>query len=259
MVIAPKYKGFLIDLDGVLFVGDTPIPRAAETISILKSRDIPCRFVTNTTTKSIRTMMTHLRALQLPINEDELITTPRAARHLLDRLGNPPCYFCVNDDVLRDFADIPQTETAPRHVVIGDIDNRWDYDLMNRLFRMVIGGADIIALHKGRYWHEADGLRIDIGAFVSGLEYVTGKTAHVVGKPSPDFYNAALESLGLSAPDVAMVGDDIESDIGGAQNCGLKGILVKTGKYRADLVAASKIQPAHILDSITDLLKLIGR
>jgi HAD superfamily hydrolase (TIGR01458 family) len=259
MVIAPKYKGFLIDLDGVLFVGDTPIPGAAETISILKSRDIPCRFVTNTTTKSIRTMMTHLRALQLPIEENDLITTPRAARHLLDNMGKPPCYFCVNDDVLRDFGDIPHTETAPRYIVIGDIDNRWDYDLMNRLFRMIIGGADIIALHKGRYWHERDGLRIDIGAFVSGLEYVTGKTAHVVGKPSPDFYNAALDSLGISASDVAMVGDDIDSDIGGAQIYGMKGILVKTGKYRTDMVAASQVRPDHVLDSIADLLKLINR
>ena len=111
----------------------------------------------------------------------------------------------------------------------------------------------MLALHKGRYWQTETGLRMDIGAFVAGLEYVTGQSATVIGKPSPDFFTLVLQDLGLLPEQVAMVGDDIESDIGGAQAVGMKGVLVRTGKYRSETTAVSKIKPSLIIDSVADL------
>ncbi len=252
-----QIKGFLIDLDGVLYVGDNLIDGAAETINHIKSSGLPCRFATNTTTKSSATLYKKLQALGLPIEKDEIISAPRAAVLHLRKLDAPSCFLCMNDDVKTDFAEFEMTEKEPDVVVIGDIDDGWNYDIMNRLFLMAIGKAEILALHKGRYWHEPDGLRLDIGAFVAGIEYASGKEATIIGKPSPDFFQMAVEDMGLIPKNVAMIGDDIESDIGGAQSAGLKGILTRTGKYREELAARSHVIPYAVIDSIADLKNLV--
>jgi HAD superfamily hydrolase (TIGR01458 family) len=250
--------GYLIDLDGVLYVGDEPIDGAIETVNFLKSNDIPCRFVTNTTTKSLDTLHKKLKEMGLPIKKDKIVSAPKAAVFHLRKIGSPVCYLSMNDDVRRDFAEFETSDTNPEVVVIGDIDDAWNYDIMSKLFHMIIKGADIVALHKGRYWHEPDGLRLDIGPFVAGLEYATGKKATVIGKPNTAFFAMAVEDMGLKLSEVAMIGDDINSDIGGAQKAGLKGILVKTGKYRKELIRESKIKPDEIMESISHLPDIIG-
>ncbi len=250
--------GFLVDLDGVLYVGDKPIDGAIETIDFLKSKNIPCRYVTNTTTKSLDTLHKKLHEMGLPIGKDEIVSAPKAAVLHLRKIGSPVCYLSMNDDVRRDFAEFKTSHTNPDVIVIGDIDDAWNYELMSRLFHMIINGADIVALHKGRYWHEPDGLRLDIGPFVAGLEYATGETATVIGKPNRAFFEMAVGDLGLKPSEVAMIGDDINSDIGGAQKAGLKGILVKTGKYREELVGKSDIRPDAVLESIVRLPEMFG-
>jgi len=250
--------GYLIDLDGVLYIGDEPIDGAIETIDFLKSHNIPCRFVTNTTTKSLDTLHGKIRDMGLPIDKGEIVSAPRAAVLHLRKIGCPVCYLSMNDDVRRDFAEFETSDTTPEVVVIGDIDDGWNYEIMSRLFHMIINGAEIVALHKGRYWHEPDGLRLDIGPFVAGLEYATGKKAAVIGKPNRAFFDMAVGDMGLKPSEVAMIGDDINSDIGGAQKAGLRGILVKTGKYREELAGESHVIPYVILESIARLPAMIG-
>jgi ribonucleotide monophosphatase NagD (HAD superfamily) len=94
---------------------------------------------------------------------------------------------------------------------------------------------------------------MDIGGFVAALEYCTGRPALVMGKPSADFFRVALGDIGASAHEVAMVGDDIDSDIGGAQRVGLFGILTRTGKFRQQYVEASSVRPDLVIDSIEAL------
>ena len=118
---------------------------------------------------------------------------------------------------------------------------------------MLMSGAELVALHKGRYWQTEDGLQLDIGAFVVGLEHATGKTAAVMGKPSENFFQLPIEDMGLEPSRVMMIGDDINSDIGGAMAIGCKGGLVRTGKYRDELAARSEVTPTITLDSINDL------
>lgn len=246
--------GYLIDLDGTLYIGNRLIKGAVETINRLRERNVPFRFTTNTTTKSLATLHRKLCDLGLPVEPGEIFGVIKAAVAFLRRRGSPRCHLLLSDDPKRDFAEFPQDDRDPECIVIGDIGKHWDYELVNALFRMVMNGAQMIALHKGRYWETENGLQVDIGAFVAGLEYVTGKTATVIGKPSESFFRLALEDLGLPAERVAMVGDDLVSDIGGAQAVGMKGILVKTGKYREDLVTASSIRPDLVLESVAELM-----
>ena len=249
--ILKQVEGFLIDLDGVLYIGDKPIKGAAETVSRLKAENFALRFVTNTTTQSLETLHKKLVALQLPIEKNEIISATQAAVLYLRQLGSPACFLVLSEDPKKDFAEFTQSDTNPDYIVIGDIGQQWNYDLLNRIFNMVIRGAEMIALHKGKFWQTEDGLQMDIGAFVAGLEYVTGQTATVIGKPSRTFFETALLDMGVKPARAAMIGDDIDSDIGGAQAAGMKGILVKTGKYREELVKKSNVKPNYVIDSIS--------
>jgi len=249
-----EIKGFLCDLDGVLYVGDKPIEGAVAFVEHLQAAKIPCRFLTNTTTRSLDTLFEKVQRLGLPIEKSELVTPPKIAAEHLRRMGQPRCLLIMEDDTKKDLAGIPTDENDPEVIVIGHYANRWNYDLLNRLFHMIMNGTQLVALHKGRYWQTERGLTLDIGAFVTALEYATGTQATVIGKPSQTFFELALADLGLPAEKVAMIGDDINSDIGGAQRAGLRGILVRTGKYRAELVEQSLVTPDLVIDSIA-LLK----
>lgn len=251
-------RGLLIDIDGVLHVSGVMVPGAAEALRRLSRAGVPCRFITNTTTRSRQTMCAELAAMGLPITPELIFSAPRAAAAYLAQHGNLSANLVVDAAVREDFAEVRIDETAPQAVVIGDIGRAWTYDLLDRLFRQVLDGAQLVALHKGRYWQTAAGLRLDIGAFVAGLEYATGRTALVIGKPSPAFFLQGLADLELPATQVAIIGDDIESDIGGGQACGLTGIQVRTGKWRAELAERSPVHPHHTVASIAEVPGLLG-
>jgi HAD superfamily hydrolase (TIGR01458 family) len=161
--------------------------------------------------------------------------------------------------VKRDFAELEQADGAADAVIVGDLGEAFGYGVLNAAFRQVMDGAELIALQKNRYWLTAEGLSLDVGAFVAALEYATGREAYVVGKPSSPFFELVLRDLGVRAQDAAMVGDDVESDIGGALAAGLAGILVRTGKYRPDAVAAAGVTPTATVDSIADVPELLDR
>ena len=250
-------EGLLFDLDGTVYVGDHPIEGAVETIQYLKNKGIPLRFTTNTTTRSIKSLHDKLSGMGLPVEPDELFGVIKAAVTYLRKLDNPRCHLLLTDDPKQDFFEFPQDDENPERIIIGDVGKYWNYELINRLFRMVMNGAEMIALQKGRYWQTENGLQVDIGAFVAGLEYVTGKQAVVIGKPSKSFFRLALNDLGLPAERVAMVGDDIINDVGGAQQAGMLGVLVRTGKYREEFVSQSKVSPDLVIDSVHDLISMI--
>jgi HAD superfamily hydrolase (TIGR01458 family) len=253
MAISNNISGYLIDLDGTVYVGERLIEGAVETVNRLRERNVPFRFTTNTTTKSLATLETKLAGYGIPVRREEIFGVIKAAVAYLRKLGSPRCQLLLTDDPKQDFVEFEQDDKNPEVIVIGDIGKYWDYKLVNDLFRKIINGAEMVALHKGRYWETENGLQVDIGAFVAGLEYVTGKTASVIGKPSESFFHLALDDLGLHAEQVAMVGDDLLSDIGGAQAVGMKGILVKTGKYREEFVADSDIKPDLVIESVAAL------
>jgi HAD superfamily hydrolase (TIGR01458 family) len=142
----------------------------------------------------------------------------------------------------------------PDAILVGDLGDQWTYALMQEAFDYLMNGAAFIAFSKDRYWLRDGRLALDAGPFVSGLEFASRTQARLAGKPSTDFFRAALQSLGSTPPDsVAMVGDDLWSDVQGAQIAGLQGWLVRTGKFRAVVLEESGIFPDRILDSIAAL------
>jgi HAD superfamily hydrolase (TIGR01458 family) len=247
----------LFDLDGVLHIGDSPVEGAIEAVDLLRVRGIACRFLTNTSTLSLQSLRKRILGMGFYVSPGEIISATEAALRYLEPL-NPVCRFLLADDVKKDFLHLRQSITEAEYIVVGDIGSAWSYELMNEVFHCLKNGAKLIAIHKNRFWQTADGLKMDIGGFIHGLEYASGTEAMIIGKPSQDFFRIALESLQMKAAEVAVVGDDIDSDIGGAQQMGMHGILVRTGKFRQHYVDASPVKPEIIMDSICDLPSLLG-
>lgn len=252
----------MLDLDGTLYVGRQPIPGALECLQQVRERGIQLRFLTNTTTKSRGELVAQLRAMGFALDESELVSAPVGAKlELLSVQQSWPravrIWPVVAEAIKADFSEFVWDEQAPDYVVLGDIGDAWDLALINRLFNVMHDGAELIALHKNRFWQTEDGLKADIGFFVAGLEYVSGKQARVMGKPNRDFFQRVLDSAGVTAADALMVGDDIDSDVGGAQQMGISGCLVRTGKYRAVYAEQSAVKPDYVLDSVAGLIELV--
>jgi HAD superfamily hydrolase (TIGR01458 family) len=248
----------LVDLDGVLYVGEQPLPGAIDVVAELRAAGLGLRFVTNTTARSRRATLEKLIGFGIELEEEELITPAVLARRRCEERGHRRLGLIMDAAVKEDFAGLEEVDEAPDAVIMGDLGSDFGFEILNAAFRMVFGGADLIALQKNRFWRTADGLSLDAGPFVAAIEYATGTTAEVVGKPSRAFFALVLDSLGAGPGEAAMIGDDVESDIGGALDSGLRAILVRTGKYEERFVAESGIAPTATLDSIADAPRALG-
>ena len=221
-------KAILCDIGGVLYVGDLPIPGAVEAITQIKKR-YPIRFLTNTTQKTSRQVVTKLQNMGFDIDASEVITALDVTKSLLQEYGSG-AYFLLTDDAAAYFDDLPKTPC--RYVVVGDAQQNFSFEHMNRAFRILMDGGELLATAKNRYFKASDNaLSMDAGGFVAALEYASGKEARIIGKPSRDFYHLACKAMKIAPEETLMIGDDIEGDILGAQEAGLKAVLVKTGKF----------------------------
>lgn len=246
--------GLLIDIEGVLTLGSEVIPGAPETIRALRARGIPFRFMTNTTIYCRLTLMDRLGALGFDVQEHELFTATYAAAQYLRNAGAQRYYPLLLPDAQLEFTGIDVDEENPEFVVVGDMGAGFTFSRLNRAFRALLHGAQLVALHKKRMWRTEEGLFLDAGPFVVALEYASESGAVVVGKPSPAYFNMVLEDLGIPADRVAVVGDDMEIDVRGAQFMGMQGWLMKTGRFRREDLGRG-IWPNQLLNSIADILQ----
>ncbi len=283
----------LLDLDGTLYSGGAPIVGVAAALAAIRHRGVPCRFLTNTTSSSRAGLVERLRGYGFEASASEIVTPLVSATALLKAEGIRRVMPFVPEAALADLAEfelsggtaignrswgdggnghgssiepvspassVAPISTASSAVVIGDLGVQWSFDLMQSAFDALNAGARFLALSRDRYFQSADGLRLDAGAFVTGLEYATGRTADIVGKPSVPYYHQALASLGAgwNPADVVMVGDDLWSDIQGAQLAGCEGWLVRTGKFREETLRGSGIVPDRIISSAAELMELLA-
>ncbi|MFZ1081703.1 MAG: TIGR01458 family HAD-type hydrolase [Candidatus Kryptoniota bacterium] len=254
-----EIKGWLIDLEGTLYAGDKLFHGAKEFIEKLRAKGKNFRFISNTNVLSRKLIAEKLQSLGIAAKEEEIFTASSAAAHILKSFDGIKCYFAVADNLMEDFKGIESSDKNPDYVVMGDVGTAMNYELMNKVFNFVMAGSELIALQKNKFVRGIDGLQIDAGAFVTALEYAADKEAKIIGKPSRQFFNLAVHDIRVEtgqrwlSAEFAMVGDDIESDIKGAIDAGLAGILVKTGKYNDSYSAHFGIVPDLTFDSISDL------
>ena len=241
----------------MLHVSGEAIPGAPETVKALREGGHQLRLVTNNTTRARWKLAAELRSLGIGVAEDEISTTPIVAGKLLKGLR---VLALTMDSVKEDLArHVKLVDEKAEIVLVGGADETdeteevFRYERLNRAFAELSEGARLVCLHRNRWWQTADGPLLDAGAFVAGLEYAAGVEAEVIGKPTAAYFEAALAELGASVDDAVMVGDDVEADVGAAKRLGMRGVLVRTGKFRRDTLASAHPQPDAIIDSIADL------
>ena len=248
----------LIDLDGVIYQGGHLIEGALEALDWIRARQIPHLFVTNTTSRPRTALLGKFEELGFSARLDEVMTPVVAANQWLAEHQINRAALFVPAATQQDFSEIEaipvDQDTAVEAIIVGDLGEAWDFKLLNRAFQFLMQEPQprLIALGMTRYWRGRNGLQLDVAPFIKALEHAADCEAVVVGKPAPAFFEASLAILRVNACQALMVGDDIVGDVGAAQRCGIRGMQVRTGKFReSDL--GGEIKPFALLDSIAGL------
>ena len=260
----------MIDIDGVLTTSWKPLAGAVRALEQLRAADLPFVLLTNTTSRTRASIAATLSAAGFPVALDDILTAPAAtAAYLAEQYPGARCMLLNNGDVTEDLAGVAVLQDeGPGHdqsavgkvdvVLVGGAGPEFDYRALNRAFGHLQRGAALVAMHRSLYWRTDQGLQLDGGAFLVGLEQASGRRAEVVGKPARTFFAVALARLGVAAQDAVMVGDDVETDVLAAQRHGVTGVLVRTGKYQEEAVRRADGTPDQVLDSVAELPGLLG-
>jgi len=251
-----KRKPILIDLDGVLKLGNSPVPDANEFLNFINENEIPACILSNSTLRTGEQVKEFFAfngiTLSIPV-----ITAFDATLSYVKKNYKKVQVYC-RDYLIHHFEGMIDEEN-PEAIVIGDIEDKWNYRIMNDIFKKVFNGADLIAMHKNKYWNPEGKLLIDAGAFITGIEFATGKEAILIGKPSPLYFRVALEYIDAKIDEgFFMIGDDIENDIIAAQNLGGIGILVFTGKTKFPLEDMLALIPNFKVHNLFEVINIVS-
>ena len=247
-------KGLFFDISGVLLDGPNLIAGADKAIELVKQKNLPIRLLTNTSQQTCDTLLGQLNNARLGVTKDEIYTAPLAAKDYIQTHDLRP-YCLIHPNLVPEFASLDQNN--PNAVVIGDAADDFNYQTLNKAFRLCIEGAPLIAIGHNKYFKKSGEFFLDAGPFVEAIEYACDIKAIITGKPSLDFFNQVLLSVELKADEVALIGDDVYGDIYGAQSAGMDSRLVRTGKYREgdeNKVSPSAIVVDDVLQAVEDLI-----
>jgi HAD superfamily hydrolase (TIGR01458 family) len=252
------FDGLLLDIDGVLAVSLEALPGAVETLAWLRAENVPFRLITNTTTHTRADLASKLRDAGFEVDASEIVTAVVAtAIFLREHHPGAHVFLLTDGDARADLEGVELVNDRADVVVLGGASEEFTYPTLNHVFQMLMDGAELVGMHRNLYWKTAEGWQLDGGAYIAGLEEATGRSAVICGKPSATYFASALAMLGTSAERTAMVGDDLENDVLGAQAAGLIGVLVHTGKFRSEDLECADEAPDLELDSIAGLPGLL--
>jgi HAD superfamily hydrolase (TIGR01450 family) len=265
--------GVLFDIDGVLVTSWEPIPGAAETLQTLADHQIARTYLTNTTTKTRAQIASLLTDAGMDVSSDEVLTAAvLTADYVRSRYPDASCFLVNSGQIAEDMPGIDivyahdvvdADPDTPDVVLLGGAGSEYDHVTLSRVYDWMAQGVPVVAMHRSTSWTTAQGLRVDTGMYLIGMEETSGRKATAVGKPAPEGFLAAASRLGVEPEEMYVVGDDLNNDVLAGQVVGMTGVLVRTGKFRQDTLdrwAADEfaMQPNHVIDSIADFPELLG-
>lgn len=266
--------GVLFDIDGVLMTSWQPVPGAVRALRVLAERQIACSYLTNTTTRTRTEIAAALTAAGMAVRPDEVITAAvLTADYVRTHHPGARCLLVNNGRIAEDMAGVDVVDSAvceqsaaperPDVILLGGAGPEYGHLTLSRIYEWMTQGVPVVAMHRSTAWNTADGLRIDTGMYLIGMEETSGRKATAVGKPAPAGFEVAAARLGVDPDEMYMVGDDLHNDVLAAQVVGMTGVLVRTGKFRQDTLdrwAADEfaMQPNHVIDSVADLPALLA-
>jgi HAD superfamily hydrolase (TIGR01450 family) len=265
--------GVLFDIDGVQVTSWQPIPGAARTLRVLAEHRVACSYLTNTTTRTRAQIAEALAETGIDVRPDEVITAAvLTADYVRTHYPNARCLLVNSGQIAEDMpgldlvdsavCETPGTPETPDVILLGGAGPEYGHLTLSRVYDWMAQGVPVVAMHRSTAWNTVDGLRIDTGMYLIGMEETSGRKAVSVGKPAPAAFEAAALRLGVDPDEMFMVGDDLNNDVLAAQVVGMTGVLVRTGKFRQNTLdrwAADEfaMQPDHVIDSVAELPGLL--
>jgi len=276
-------RGLLLDLDGVLVLKGAAVPGAVDALNDLERLAFPYLVVTNTSLVSRSRLAGWGRKVGFTTPPDRFQSALSASvDHVRREYGDRPVFVIASPDARTELVGLnvisgPEADAdsaAVAAVILGDSPDELTKENLDRAFRCVKAGAQLVGMHRNPWWLTKAGPTLDAGAFLVGLEWAAGRRAHIVGKPSPAFFATAIRRLAAEAEargepplrrsELAMVGDDVNSDIGGGRRAGLRTVFVRTGKHgdaELEAVAGRKrfpYAPDAVAPSIAEVVAALG-
>jgi 4-nitrophenyl phosphatase len=255
----PPYRGLIVDMDGVLWRGDEPVPGIVGFFDLLRARGIAFVLATNNASKTVAEYQDKLAGFGVAVRPEEILTSSQAtAAHLADLLPGGARVYAIGEAGLR------EALAEHGHILLSDeaeeadcVAVGWDRGLTWAKLRcaclLIRRGARFVGTNPDRTYPTPDGLVPGNGATLAALEAATGVAPLIVGKPEPLLYEQALKRLGTPRTETAALGDRLDTDIAGARRAGLPAILVLSGVTTADELAASPLQPDEVYADISAL------
>ena len=249
-------KPILIDLDGVLRLGDKPASDIKLFLDFIKKSKIPSCILCNSSLYTSEHIYKYFENHSIKIEIPIITAIDAAHAYIKDRFTKVAIY--TSENVISKFANFLEYEN-PEAVLVGDIGNVWNYKLMQTIFEYLDNGAELIAVHKNRYWQNpSQGIQLDAGPFIHGIEYASGVSATLIGKPSPLYFNSALKEIGIQPNELfIMLGDDLESDMSGSKELNAKTILLLTGKTKLPIPEINKKNVDYFDKNLTQVIEIL--
>jgi HAD superfamily hydrolase (TIGR01458 family) len=246
-----------LDLSGTIVEGSAgpALPGAVDAVRRIAER-LPVRFVTNVTSQPAARLVEHLRGLGLLDDPAMLYTPATTARRVLS--GERGAGLLLADGPVREDLDWFREDPEGPSVLIATEGHDLRIRDLQPAFRRLLDGASLYALQRNRYFSREGELWTDVGPLATLLAYAADTEIQVFGKPSPLLFDAIADEAGTTRDRVVMVGDDAEFDVSASVGLGLRGVLVRTGKYRSGDESRLDPGPTAVLDSIAELPGWLG-
>ena len=254
-----RFGGFMIDMDGTVYKGGIPIPGAVDFIESLKSHGIPFVFLTNNSAHRRTHYLEKLLRMGFDVTLDNVLTsTVATARFILSQRPGARVYPIAADDVIDDLkaSGLDIVDSDP-DVVLLAFDRTITYEKINKGYRFIMEGAELIATHPDDLCPTEDFYDVDIGPFIRMFEDMCDVKAVVIGKPNRLMLEMAAGEMGIDPMDTVMVGDRMYTDIQMAVSAGTQSILVLTGETTRSDLESSEVVPTVVLDSVADIPALL--
>ena len=257
------YSAYLFDLDGTVYLGDTLLPGAAETIMALRKAGRRTIFLSNNPTKTRSQYMAKLTHLGIPTPVDDIINSSFVMVQWLLHEMPTARLFVVGEEPLKQelrAAGFQFSETADEiDIVVASFDRTFVYQKLQIAFDAIRAGARLVATNPDRYCPVPGGGQPDCAAMTAAIEACTGVTCEaIVGKPSPIMIKVITDMLHLPPAQCIIVGDRLETDIRMGINAGMATCLVLTGDATQEALLTSGLQPTLILERLDKLLEHTG-
>lgn len=250
-----RFGGFMIDMDGTVYKGGIPIPGAVGFIESLKSHGIPFVFLTNNSAHARTHYLNKLLGMGFDVTMDNVLTsTVATARFVLSERPGSRVYPIASDDVVRDLIDagLDIVDSDPDIVLLA-FDRTITYEKINKGYRFIMDGAELVATHPDDLCPTEDFYDVDIGPFIRMFEEMCDVKAVVIGKPNRLMLEMAAGEMGVDPMDTVMVGDRMYTDIQMAVSAGTQSILVLTGETTREDLETSQVMPTMVLESVADI------